>query len=98
MSFPVEIILRTEKKEGVKLLEFQEQPSFPQAVASEPTVKEMWNLMARCITYFTMLVDILIIKNAKAVSVILLTGNSSLTDDVFYTSFIYSQHVSSCSI
>lgn len=49
--------------------------------------------MARCITYFTMLVDILIIKNAKAVSVILLTGNSSLTDDVFYTSFIFSTSV-----
>lgn len=36
----------------------------------------MCNLMARCITYFTMLVELLIIKNVNAVAVMLLTGHS----------------------
>lgn len=34
--------------------------------------------MARCITYFTMLVELLIIKNVKAVGVMLSAGYSSL--------------------
>lgn len=38
----------------------------------------MCNLMARCITYFTMLVELLIIKNIKAVGVMLSAGYSSL--------------------
>lgn len=38
----------------------------------------MCNLMARCITYFTMLVELLIIKNVKAVGVMLSTAYSSL--------------------
>ncbi len=38
----------------------------------------MCNLMARCITYFTMLVELLIIKNVKAVGVMLSAGYSSL--------------------
>lgn len=45
--------------------------------------------MARCITYFTMLVELLIIKNVKAVGVMLSTGYSSLTVDVFYMDSIY---------
>lgn len=49
----------------------------------------MCNLMARCITYFTMLVELLIIKNVKAVGVMLLTGYSSLTVDVFYTGSVF---------
>lgn len=48
----------------------------------------MCNLMARCISYFTMLVELLIIKNVKAVSVMLLTGYSSLIVDAFYTGSI----------
>lgn len=80
MSFPVEIILKKEKKErGVWLQAFQEYHNFPKAVALQPTTKQMCNLMARCITYFTMLVELLIIKNTKAVGVMLSTGRSSLT-------------------
>lgn len=54
----------------------------------------MCNLMARCITYFTMLVELLIIKNVKAVGVMLSTGYSSLTVDVFYMDSILLKHVS----
>lgn len=45
--------------------------------------------MARCITYFTMLVELLIIKNVKGVGVMLSNGYSPLTEDVFYTHSIY---------
>lgn len=71
MSFPVEIILNKEKRREVQLLAFQKYHNFLKAVALEPTVKQMCNLMARCITYFTMLVELLIIKNVKAVGVML---------------------------
>lgn len=70
MSFPVEIVLKEDKKEGGLASSIQEDLNFPKAVASKPTVKQMCNLMARCITYFTMLVELLIIKNVKAVGVI----------------------------
>lgn len=43
-------------------------------------------VMARCITYFTMLVELLIIKNVKFVGVMLSTGYRSLIHPPFYMS------------
>lgn len=42
----------------------------------------MCTMMARCITYFTMLVELLIIKNVKVVGVMLSTRHSSHSDDI----------------
>lgn len=48
----------------------------------------MCNLMAKCITYFTMLVEVLIIKNVKAVGVMLsawnlLYAHAQMCDEAF---------------
>lgn len=65
MSFPVEIILKWRKGGSLLVKHFRNHNSL-RAVSLEPT-RQMCNLKARCITYFTMLVEPLIIKNAKAV-------------------------------
>lgn len=64
---------------------FQEYHHFSKAVALGRTVKPMC-VMARCITYFTMLVELLIIKNVKFVGVMLSTGYRSLIHPPFYMS------------
>lgn len=83
MSFPVEIIEKNKNKKEVakrevKCLPFQEYHHFPppQSCCFRRDCKANVCVMARCITYFTMLLELLIIKNVKCVGVMLSTEAS----------------------
>lgn len=70
MSFPVEIVFKKRRRKEARHLAFQKRDHFYKSCFS------LDGPLVRCVTYFTMWAELLIIKNVNPVGIMLSNGDS----------------------